>query len=294
MDETKQKKKGVALVLQGGGARCAFTAGVLDVFAENGLRFDAVFGTSGGALCAANFISGDVGRNKFVCTSLMTDKKFLSLKNLLIRKTAFNFTYLFFTVSKTISPFSEEVFFKDERPLFVATTSLESGGPAYFQKGGERSFYKALAASSSLPLLSKPVMIDGHPYLDGAPAAPIPFKKAVEEGYEKMVVVLTRERGFRKKKTKRKTYLMAKMLYRKYPKFLASFKKAADIYNGDMDYLHRLEGQGNALLVLPATPPEVKRTEKNKKRLLALYEEGRRIAMNQLEAIKRYMGPANE
>lgn len=294
MDQNESRKNQVALVLQGGGARSAFSAGVLDVFAENGLRFDAVFGTSAGSLCAANFLSGDIGRNKFICTSLMVDKKFLSMKNLLVRKSAFDFTYLFFTVPKTISPFNEERFFNDETPFYAATTNLETGGATYFLKGKERTFYKCLAASSSLPLLAKPVMIDGKPYLDGAPAAPIPFRKAVEDGYGKMVVVLTREKGYRKKKTKRSVYLMAKALYRKYPHFLSSFKKAAEIYNGDMNDLEKLQEAGAAYIVYPDNPPDVKRTEKNKKKLLALYEEGRRVATEKLPAIKEYMGIEHE
>ena len=178
-----------ALVLQGGGARGAFTSGVLDVFMEHGLDFPYVIGTSAGALCACNYISGDKGRNRFVCTELLTDPKFVSVRNLLFKRTAFNFNYLFFTVPKDIYPFSEEKFLKDERPFFAACTSMKTGEAIYFDKRkmDPKDFYTALSASASLPLLAKPVNVAGEKCLDGGPAAAVPFHKPFEDGYEKAV-----------------------------------------------------------------------------------------------------------
>lgn len=285
-----------ALVLQGGGARGAFTSGVLDVFMEHGLDFPYVIGTSAGALCACNYISGDKGRNRFVCTELLTDPKFVSVRNLLFKRTAFNFNYLFFTVPKDIYPFSEEKFFKDERPFFAACTSMKTGEAIYFDKRkmDPKDFYTALSASASLPLLAKPVNVAGEKCLDGGPAAAVPFHKPFEDGYEKAVVILTRARGYRKQPLKSLNYRLGKALYRKYPAFLAKFKAGPDVYNADMDELARLEAEGKVFIIQPDGAPHIAVAEKDTEKLVALYEEGKAVAERLLPKLRKYLGVADE
>ena len=296
MNASEDKKNQVALVLQGGGARGAFSSGVLDVFAEAGIDFPYFIGTSAGALCACNFISGDQGRNRYICTELLADPKFVSFRNLLFKRTAFNFGYLFFTVPQTIYPFNEEAFFADDRPFYAACTSMETGEAAYFNKQDMqgKEFYDALTASASLPLLSKAITVDGKKYLDGGPAASIPFKKPLEDGCEKIVVVLTRARGYRKTSNRSAEIRLAKALYRKYPAFVAKFKEASKVYNDDMEELERLEKDGKAFCIYPDNPPKIGRAEKDKEKLLALYEEGRQVATRLLPELKAFMGAGDE
>jgi predicted patatin/cPLA2 family phospholipase len=280
----------VGLVLQGGGTRSAFTAGVLDTLMENQFVFPYIIGTSAGALQAVNYLSGDVGRSKDIAINLMTDKKFVSLFNLLHFGTLFNFTYLFVEVPKTVIPFNSKAYLASPVRFTVATTGLEDGKAHYFVKGVCPEMWKALAASSSLPLLTwKPVLVEGHPYLDGGPAANIPFRRALEDGCEKIVVVSTRALGFRKAAPKKKHLHQAKLLYKKYPEFLKAYAQESNIYNQDADDLDALEKSGKAFVIRPSQPVTIGRTCRNKAKLDALYHEGADVTRDAISQLRLFL-----
>ena len=283
--------KNVALVLQGGGTRGAFTAGVLDVLMENHIEFSYVIGTSAGALNAVNYVSGDIGRSKFVTTELMSDKKFVSFRNLLFRGTIFDFAYLFHTVPQTKLPFNSARFNSSPVEFVVVASDMKNGEPRYFKKGICKEFYKALAASSSLPLLAKPIDVEGEKFLDGGVEAAIPFRKPLEDGFNHVVVVETRAKGYRKKNKKSllKRFL-AWVMYPKYKDFRKAYHNRPTFYNQDADEIDRLEKEGNAFVIAPATPPEVGLVEKNKDNLLRLYEQGREVMNAQLPSLLKYVG----
>lgn len=279
----------MALALQGGGVRGAFTAGVLDVFLENGVVFPYVIGTSAGALTGVNYLSGDRGRSKFIICDLINDPKFLSLHNFLHKKTVFDFAYLLDVVPASIAPFSQKQF--DESPIdfYAVATGLEDGKAHYFRKKDCKEFMKGVSASASLPLLSKPVMVEGKPFLDGGPVDSIPFRKPLKEGVKKIVVVATRELGFRKKPLSSAKVRLCQQFYGDYPEFTKAFRKSVDVYNADSDLLEALEKEGRIFVIRPDQPVDVSPTDKNKKKLNALYEEGRRIALERLPEMARYL-----
>lgn len=283
-----------ALVLQGGGSRGAFTAGILDVLMEHGLYFPYVIGTSAGALNAVNYISQDIGRSRFVSTELMSDPKFISVRNIFFRGTAFNFTYLFHTIPKTKCPFNVGQYNNSPIEFYAATTSVETGEAVYFKKGECKDFYKALAASSSLPIISRPVNVENHPYLDGGVVDATPFRKPLEEGIAKIVVVQTRPKGYRKKKHAWWKPLCSKMLYRHCPAFQKAYRRSWEVYNQDMDEMERLQEEGRILIVRPDEPPAVGLIERNKDRLYALYDKGREVMEANLPRLYAYLGIAHE
>ena len=284
----------IALVLQGGGARGAFTAGVLDVLMEHHVTFPFVIGTSAGSLNGVNFLSGDIGRSKYVSTELMNDKKFVSFGNLIRRGSVFNFDYLFHTVPSSILPFNQEAYDSSKVEFYAAATRMADGKAKYFHRGEVSDFYQALAASSSLPLLAKPVLVDGERYLDGGTAACIPFRKPLEEGFEKIVIIETRQDAFRRPNPSKRKVLMAKLLYRRYPKFIEAYKHQGDTYNVDEDEILSLRDKGIAFVVRPDVAPDVSTTEKNKQKLTALYEVGRKIMERELPALLDFMGVNHE
>ena len=278
------------LALQGGGTRGAFTSGVLDVFLEKGIVFSSVYGTSAGALNAVNYLSGDIGRSKFVICELTSDPKFLSLHNLIWKKSIFDFGYLFSSVPKTVLPFSQEAFDGSPIDLTVVATGLEDGKAHYFHKRNCAEFMKAVEASASLPLLSKPVEVEGHLYLDGGPADSIPFRVPYASGEKKIVVVSTREKGYQKKPMSPAKIRLSRQLYRDYPLFLRCYEDSPQTYNSDVDLLDALEREGRIFLIRPEFPTGVSSTDKNKKKLAALYEEGRRIALARIGDMRKYLG----
>ena len=277
-----------SLIVQGGGTRGVFATGVLDVIAENGISFDMIAGTSAGALSAYNFVSGDIGRTKKFVIEIMPKKEFASFHNRMKYGSFFNFRYMFEEVPKTI-PFNYEAFKNNPIRFYCGTTDVKTGKAAYFEKSGP-NFDDAIAACSSLPLVSKPVKVGDGLYLDGCNECPVPYKIALEEGYEKLVIVLTRTRAYRKKKPgffKRAGY---SLMYHKYPEYVASCKDSYILYNDDMDEIFRLENEGKAFVICPEVPPTIGRAEKDGEKIEALYQDGRKIMNEKLDELKEFLG----
>lgn len=281
---------GVALVAQGGGSRGAFTAGVEDVFLREGIRFPYLIGTSAGALNNLDFLSEDYGRSKVVTTELLSDKKFLSFRNLVKKGGLFDFEYLIHELPKKSLPFDFETFENSPVRFVCAATSLETGKAAYFEKGVVQDFWKAVEASASLPAISKPVLVDGHYYLDGGQSAPIPYQKAMKDGYRKLVVILTRPRDFRKRmKVGVAKELLYKALYRNNPEFLESYFGYSKVYNAAVEELLQMEKRGEIFLIAPESALGVSKTEHDSEKLTRVYEAGVRVAEKNLRALKEFL-----
>lgn len=279
-----------ALVIQGGGTRGIYAAGVLDAFMISKIRFDYVVGTSAGALAGANYVSGDAYRFKFIVVELMNNPRFISFRNRIFKGTMFDFDYLFHEVPKEISPFNEKKFFQSKTNFYSCATKMEDGLPIYFKKGDLKDPYLGLAASSSLPLLARPVDVEGTLCLDGGVTSSVPFHKPIEDNIEKIVVIGTRPKGYRKQELKTLQKTIAKSLYKQYPKFLDAFLKSKKVYNKQMDELDRLEEEGRVFIIRPKTNPEVGVSCKDKQMLLDLYRQGYYDALEALEDLKIYMG----
>ena len=279
----------VALVLQGGAVRGAFTAGVLDVFMENDLYFQYVVGVSAGAMIALNYLSKQKGRSRSIVVDYMADKNFVNGKFLLTKKSLFNFDYLFGEMARTILPFDFDAFENSPIRLIVATTSCLTGRPLYYTKGECSEFFKAVAASSSLPFLSAPVFVEGTPSLDGGLSVPIPFQKALEDDYQKMIVITTRDKNYRKDVTKSQHKAGLKALYGKYPHLIETVLHYPYSYNADAEQLERLEQEKTAFVIRPETPILLKRTEKDKEKLDEAYVAGRKAALDLLPQLMEYI-----
>ena len=280
----------IALVSQGGGTRGAFTAGVQDVLMREKITFPYVIGTSAGALNNTDFISGDIGRSKVVTTELVKDKKFLSLHNLIHKGGIFDFHYLCDELPKGKLPFNREQF-DSYNGIFVAVaTSLETGEAAYFYKGKTKDIWQGVKASASIPLLSEPVKVDGHLYLDGGVSANVPWRKPAEDGADKLVVILTRPLDFRKKlKIDHPIKSAAKAMYHNYPKFLEAYLNAPKAYNKDLEDLNGLVEEGKAFIIGPEVPLDISSTESDPKKLLPVYHKGVEVMEKLLPDLKEYL-----
>ena len=161
----------IGLSVQGGGTRGIYAAGALDVLLEHNVEFPFVAGTSAGSLSLANYLSKDKGRTRFVIAELMGDPRFVSVRNAIFKGTAFDFDYLFYEIPKKESPFNFEQFASNPAEFAICATDLNTGKRLDFLKSKTPDPFKALQASSSLPLLSRPVYVQGTPCLDGGPPA---------------------------------------------------------------------------------------------------------------------------
>ena len=277
------------LLLEGGSLRCLFTAGVLDVFLDCGLRFPTVAGVSAGSLSGVNYISGQRGRTARVNLRFVNDKRYLGVGNLLKHRSVFNFDFLFGEVSQQLEPLDYEAFYRSEQELVAFSTDVRTGESVAHQKGTSEDIFMACRASCSMPLLSPIVRVDGHLSLDGAVAQSIPLHWALDQGYDRIALVLTRQEGYRKPPVSRPLAKAYERMYRKYPRLVELCKTIPERYNALQEEITRLEQEGRIFVIRPAQPVDVSRTERDVRKLRRLYRRGEAAARQSLPALQEYL-----
>lgn len=271
------------LVLEGGGLRGVFTCGVLDCFMDNGIRFPFTIGVSAGACNGLSYMSGQRGRAKSSNIDLMEKHHYVGFKYLLTQGCIMDYKLLFEDFPEKIIPYKYDAYFSNPDRFVMVTTNCLTGKAEYFEeKSSAERVMSIVRASSSLPFVSKITYVDGVPMLDGGIADSIPVQYALDQGYEKLVVILTRNKGYRKKEGKMR---VAKTFYRKYPALQQALSVRNLRYNQTMDLIEKLEEEDKIIVLRPIRPIEVGRIEKDTAKLTALYEEGYLIASKLLKEI---------
>lgn len=278
-----------ALALEGGSLRCLFSAGVTDVMLEEGVGYDGVFGVSAGALTGVNFVSGQKGRTAEVNLSFVNDPRYMGMRSLIRNRSIFNFDFLFGEISDTLIPLDREAFASSPCRYTAVAASCLTGQAVYFEKSETEDIYPAIRASASLPLLAPMVQVEGQPYLDGGLAVSIPYQRPLDEGYGKVVVVTTREHGYRKEPVSRPAARLYARFYRKYPELVRAILNVPRHYNAEMDEIDRLEAQGKIFVIRPPEPVAVSRTEKDVAKLQALYDQGLETCRKALPELRKYL-----
>ncbi|MTK08328.1 MAG: patatin family protein [Hungatella sp.] len=278
-----------ALVLEGGSLRGVFTAGVLDVFMEQGIEMSYVNGVSAGSMSGMSYVSKQIGRTIKVDLDYVNDKRFLSFRNLVEKRSIFNFDFLFGELSNTLVPFDYDTFYQSEQIFEVIATRCKTGKPEYFEKSRCDNFIDAVKASSSIPILSRMISVEGKKYLDGGCSMPVAYQRAIDLGYEKIVLVLTREPGYRKPPLDKWTKKGYERYFAPLPRFLKALEDVPERYNRMQEEIDRLEKEGRIYVIRPDHHVTVQRTEQDKRKLEALYQEGRRLALEHMDSLKAYL-----
>lgn len=280
----------LGLVLEGGGMRCVFTAGVLDYFMEQGLYVPKVYAVSGGACQGLSYLSGQIGRSKRVNIEYINDKRYLSFTNMVKDGGFFGFNFMFNDLAKNILPFDFDKFNSSNQEIVIGATNCITGEAEYFYKSkcDVDKLFKATIASSSMPLVSKEVIIDSKAFLDGGIVDSIPIRKSIEDGNTRNIIVLTRNIGYKKKKSGM-SIKIAKHKYKNFPKLVEAMKKRYINYNNTLKYIDKLEKEGEAFVIRPIYPIKVKRMETDAVVLEALYYEGYNTAKVKFEKLKKWL-----
>lgn len=266
----------MALVLEGGGLRGVFTCGVLDCFMDKGIRFPFTVGVSAGACNGLSYMSGQRGRARASNIDLMDKYHYVGFRYLLTQRCIMDFKLLFEDFPEKIIPYDYDAYFSNPDRYVMVTTNCLTGKAEYFEeKKSSARVMDIVRASSSLPFVSPITYVDGVPMLDGGIVDSIPVQYAMDQGYDKLVVVLTRNRGYRKKSG---SMPFAKAMYRKYPMLQKALSQRNDVYNRTMDLIEKLEDEGRIIVIRPVKPVQVGRMEKDTAKLAALYDEGYEVA----------------
>ena len=276
--------KDTALVLEGGGLRGVFTCGVLDAFMKHGIRFPFAVGVSAGACNGLSYMSGQIGRAKASNIDLMEKYHYVGLKYLLTQGCIMDFKLLFEDFPERIIPYDYEALAANPDRFVMVTTNCLTGKAEYFEeKSSPERVMDIVRASSSLPFVTKISYVDGIPMLDGGIADSIPVEYALQQGYSKAVVVLTRNRGYRKKEGPN---ALLKLFYRKYPKLQEAILNRNKVYNRTMDMIEEMEDAGRITVIRPRRPVEVGRMETDVARLRRLYDEGLLLGEEYIKGLK--------
>ena len=260
------------LVLEGGGMRGIFTCGVLDALMKHEMWFNYVIGVSAGAGNGASYMSKQIRRARCSNIDLLQEYDFIGLKPLFTKGTIFDMNLLYDKFPNEIFPYDFEAFQNNPAVFEVVTTNCVTGRAEYFhERTNHPRLLKILRASGSLPYVSKMVYLDGVPMLDGGLVDSIPVQRAMDVGHETNVVILTRNKGYRKKEQDRK---VPAFVYKKYPRLRYVLSNRAKVYNAQLELVERLEEEGKVICIRPEKPIEVDRIEKDVEKLEALYQEG--------------------
>jgi predicted patatin/cPLA2 family phospholipase len=281
--------KNSCIVLEGGGLRGGFTSGVLEFLLETGVNFDRVIGVSAGACVGASFLSKQKGRNLKVNVEYPSDKRYMGFRHLLTTGSYFNMKFIFGELPGNLVPFDESTFYKNPSEFDVITTSLETGKSVILSKNEieKIGIDKALVASSSIPLLSQAVDINGQLFYDGGVADSIPVKYALSK-HEKAVVVFTRPRAYRKEKIS--NTLPFRFAFRKHPEFLKTILNRNEEYNKTLDFCDQMEREGKLFILAPSLKFSIGRTEKSFEKRMALYNHGYTQMRAESENLQQFLG----
>lgn len=278
----------VAMVLEGGSFRCQFTAGVLDVFMENGVEVSACYGVSAGALSGLNYKSRQIGRANRVNLAFCNDSRYMGAKSFATSGSVVGYDFLLNDIQDRLDPFDNDAFEKNPMSLYAVATDVVFGTPAYLPVENAVLDVDALRATTSLPLMTQPVEMGDAIYLDGGVADSVPVEHALEDaGFDRAIVVLTQDRTY--KKGPYEFLAAAHARYAAYPYLLEALENRHERYNEQREHIWEYERQGRALIIAPPQPVEVGHIEHDPAKLLALYIQGRQEGKRRLDEVRAFI-----
>ncbi len=271
------------LVLEGGGMRGVFTCGVLDYFMDCGLEFPYVVAVSAGACNGLSYMSHQRGRARFSNIEMLEKYRYIGLRYLLTQHSILNQKLLYRDFPERIVPFDYDACFANPARFEMVTTDCCTGQPCYLEERSDPERLVTLVkASSSLPFVCPITWVDGMPMLDGGIVDSIPVERAESRGFVRNVVVLTRNKGYRKKT---KEMHIPTFIYKDYPRLREALARRCACYNDQLAMVERMEAEGRIVVIRPQRPVDVGRMERNIVKLRALYGEGYACARKVMSAL---------
>ena len=263
------------LVLEGGGLRGLFTAGVLDVFMEHGVKFDGIIGVSAGACFGCNYKSGQIGRVIRYNKRFARDPRYCSWSSLLRTGDLFNAEFCYRTLPMELDVFDAAAYEANPTEFYIVATDCTNGKPVYtrLDKADAKAF-EWIRASASMPVVSRPVAIDGREYLDGGLSDGIPLRHFESLGYDFNVVITTRPHGYRKFPSWK--HCLAKPFLRRYPAVYKALKTRHEWYNDTLKYIDSRVAAEKAILIAPKKPLQISRVCHDPDQMQRVYDIGRK------------------
>ena len=249
------------------------------------ISFPYAIGVSAGACNGLSYMSHQRGRGKYSNIDLLAKYKYIGIRPLIKRRGLIDQQLLFHRFPDRILPYNYKAYEENPGRFEMVTTDCLTGRPLYWEeKQDEKRIIAIVKASSSLPYACPMIYVDGRPMLDGGIVDSIPLLRAFDQGCDKCVVVLTRNRGYRKST---KEVFVPKLIYKEYPRLRVALRNRNKLYNDQLELVERLEDEGRIIVIRPEEPIVVGRMETNVKKLNELYEQGYACAQKVMESLER-------
>ena len=256
--------------------RAIFTVGVLDYFMDHNIWFPYTIGVSAGASNGISYASRQRGRSKYSNIDLLKEYNYIGLRHFLRGRGYIDMKYLFYIYPEKYYPLDYDTYFKSKDRFVMVTSNCLTGKAEYFEEKKDKNrLVDICCASCTLPVLCPVAHVDGIPMVDGGVCDAIPIQRAIDDGFKKNVIILTRNKGYRKED---KNFYLPGFIYKQYPAIREQLKLRYKRYNEVLDYIDQLEAEGKAFVIRPENKMEVGRTESNPEKLEALYNEGYELA----------------
>lgn len=278
------------LVLEGGALRAIFSSGVCDGLLEGNVMPDYLVGVSAGIAYGVSYLSRQPRRNLEVVTTYASDRRYMGMNNLADKnnRSYFGLKFAYDTIPNELIPFDYDAFAAYPGQVEAVVTNLNTGKAEYMEVARRERNNLLLQATCAMPLMFPIYHINGQPYLDGGVADSIPWKHALEQGCDRVMVVMTHPRSYVRKQEK--LMRLIRKTYREYPNFVAAMEDRAQRYNRDREQAFELERQGKLLIIAPDSTLGVSRTERDPEKLRLLWAEGYQMAVDRLEEIREFFG----
>lgn len=277
-----------SLILEGGTFRPIFSAGVMDALLEHNISFPYCIGVSAGITNGFSYFSAQKGRNLEILEKYRNDKRYLGIKNFFKCKSIFGLDFVFDEIPNKLSPYNIEALTNYKGRVLVGVTNAITGKTEYLDGKKIDAKNTMLRATCAIPLFFPAIKINESYYYDGGLLDPIPIKKAIKDGNEKHLIILTRPKGYRKKLSKG-NIIAAKIVSRKYPKLKDSFLTRHKLYNETVRFCEELEKQGKAIILRPREDQAIESFEKDVEKLKKGYQDGYNMAIERIEDIKELL-----
>ncbi|MDO4744444.1 MAG: patatin family protein [Clostridia bacterium] len=283
----------LGLVLEGGASRSLFSCGVMDALLEEGIFADYVIGVSAGIAYGTSYVSRQAGRNLELSLKYLHDKRYMGMRHLFNpkKRSYYNMDFAFKAIPEKLVPFDFDAFerYSKDTTVIAGITNMNSGKIEYKELPTDDwdLHLRILWASCALPYLFQPEIIDGVPYMDGGCCEPIPFRKALEDGCDKLITVLTRERSYSKQSDF--SVKLASRTFRKHTEFSKALLQRSKNYNDARDELFAMSDRGEAIVIAPTDTTGFSRTERQPEKIKALYDDGYNSAKAMMPEIKKYL-----
>ncbi|WP_339216573.1 patatin family protein [Ornithinibacillus sp. FSL M8-0202] len=280
--------KNTGLVLEGGGSRGIYTAGVIHYLMEQNIYLPYVIGVSAGACNGSSYVARQIERNRAVLIDYLDHPDYISFRNFVKKREIFGMDFLFDVLPNELEPFDFDAFYAAKEEFVIGVTDCMTGEPVFYKREDYKDeILKIIRASSSLPLFAPVVEYDNRSLLDGGISDPIPIKQSVKDGNQKNVVILTRNRGYVKKPQSFGWYMRKK--YKQYPGLLKAIERRHHVYNETLNYIFEEEKKGNVFVISPSEKLEVGRVERSKAKLTDLYHLGMKDVKKLSEELREFL-----